>query len=175
VSESGTANVPVTVWTIKSLADTAVGSYLAGLLKDLGYRASLRRVSFDRFVSTAGNFRSKTQIGLFGWGADFPAAGTFFLPVLSCRSFDQNPVATDNLAGYCNPRADRLARQAQAAQLINPAAARREWAQVDRVVTGDAPWVPLFDESDAGFTSARVGNYQDSPAYTDLVDQMWVR
>lgn len=43
--ESGTTNMPVTVWTINGLADRAVGSYLVQLLKELGYQASLRTVS----------------------------------------------------------------------------------------------------------------------------------
>jgi peptide/nickel transport system substrate-binding protein len=97
------------------------------------------------------------------------------MPVLSCRSFHGDPTDTLNLAGYCDPRADKLARRAQAAQLTNPATARRLWAQVDRIVTNQAPWVPILNEALAGFVSARVGNYQQSPGYADLVDQMWVR
>jgi len=172
--ESRTTNVPVTVWTIEGLADRSVGSYLVQMLKDLGYRASLRRVSFDRFGS-ASDSRNKVQMGLFAWGPDFPAAGAFFLPVLSCRSFHEDPTNTLNLAEYCDPRVDKLASKAQAAQLTNPATARRLWAQVDRIVTDQAPWVPILNEALAGFVSSRVGNYQQSPGYADLVDQMWVR
>ena len=44
------------------------------------------------------------------------------------------------------------------------------------MVTDQAPWVPVFDESfSTGFVSARIGNYQDSPFYGPLLDQMWVR
>lgn len=46
-------------------------------------------------------------------------------------------------AGYCNPHVDKLARKAQAQELGDPAAARKLWAQVDRIVTDQAPWVPL--------------------------------
>jgi ABC-type transport system substrate-binding protein len=111
-------------------------------------------------------------MGLFGWGADFPAAGGFFLSVLSCRSFHDT---SSNLAQYCDPRADKLASKAQAEELTDPAAARTLWAQVDRTLTNQAPWVPVIDESPVGFVSSRVGNYQMAPGYTDLVDQMWVR
>ena len=132
-------------------------------------------MSFGRFVAASTDFRNKIQMGLFGWGADFPAAGAFFLPVLSCRSFHEDPTYTFNLAEYCDPRADKLASKAQEAQLPNAATARRLWAQVDRIVTDQAPWVPILNESLAGFVSARVGNYQEAPAYAYLVDQMWVR
>jgi YVTN family beta-propeller protein len=173
--ESGTTNVPVTVWTTESLADQAVGAYLVQMLKELGYRASVRRVSFDRFGISTADSRKKIQMGLWAWGADYPAAGTFFLPLLSCRSFNEDPTNTFNLAEYCDPRVDALAARAEAAQLTNPAAARSLWAQVDRLVTDKAPWVPVLNEALAGFVSSRVGNYQQSAVYTYLVDQMWVR
>jgi peptide/nickel transport system substrate-binding protein len=145
------------------------------MLNDIGYRASLRRVSFDRFVVASSDPRSKVQMGLFAWGADFPAAGAFFLPVLSCRSFHEAPSGPSNLAEYCDPRADKLASRALAAQPTNAATARRLWAQVDRLVTDQAPWVPILNESLAAFVSARVGNYQEAPGYAYLLDQMWVR
>jgi hypothetical protein len=38
-----------------------------------------------------------------------------------------------------------------------PAAARRRWAQVDRIVTDQAPWVPIFNQAPTTFASARIG------------------
>jgi YVTN family beta-propeller protein len=175
--ESGTTNVPVTVWTFNDRADKAVGSYLVRLLQDLGYQAKLRAVSADRLFTAIGNSRNKIQMGgVVGWLADFPAASDFFLPDLSCHSLYVDPTSTNNSAGFCDPQVDKLASKAQAAQLTDPAYARRLWAQVDRIVTNQAPWAPVYDESySTGFVSARVGNYQDSPFYGPLVDQMWVR
>jgi peptide/nickel transport system substrate-binding protein len=125
----------------------------------------------------AADVHSKLQIGLNAWGADFPTASAFFLPVLSCRSFyqDSNSSNTSNYAGFCDPHADQLASQAQAAQLTDPATARRRWAQVDRIVTDQAPWVPIFSQASTTFVSARTGNFQESPIYGPLLDQMWVR
>ncbi|HEX3565122.1 MAG TPA: hypothetical protein VHU17_07100, partial [Acidimicrobiales bacterium] len=65
--------------------------------------------------------------------------------------------------------------QAQAAQLTDPAAARMLWGRVDRMVTDQAPYVPVFNTGNTGFVSSRVGNYQESPVYGLLVDQMLVR
>ena len=109
-----------------------------------------------------------------GWGADIPAASDFFLQVLTCRSFYHDP-GSNNFGGFCDPHADQLASAAQAVQQADPAAARRLWAQVDRVVTRQAPWVPIFNRSSTMFVSARVGNYQESPVYGPLLDQIWVR
>jgi YVTN family beta-propeller protein len=169
--DSHTTNVPVTVWILKDFASRALGSYLVRLLKDLGYRAHQRTVPDARFFSAVGNVHSKVQAGLNGWGADFPTASEFFLPVLSCRSYYQD----SNEAEFCDPHADQLASQAQAAQLTDPATARSLWAQVDRTVTDQAPWVPILNFGDTTFVSARTGNYQQSPIYGPLLDQMWVR
>jgi peptide/nickel transport system substrate-binding protein len=175
--DSHTTNVPVTVWILKDFASPALDSYLVRLLKDLGYRAHQRIVPGGRFFPAVGNVHSKVQAGFNAWGADFPGASTFFLPVLSCRSFYQAPSAsnTSNYAGFCDRHADQLASQAQAAQLTDPAAARRLWAQVDRIVTDQAPWVPILSWGSTAFVSARTGNYQESPIYGPLLDQMWVR
>jgi YVTN family beta-propeller protein len=173
--ESGTTNVPVTMWTFNDRADEAVGSYLVQLLKDLGYQAHLHAVSSDRYWTAVYNSPNKVQVGVTGWLADFPAASDFFLPDLSCHSFYDDPTSTNNQAGFCDPQVDKLASKAQAAQLTDPAYARRLWAQVDRIVTNQAPWAPVYDKSTTVFVSARVGNYQDSPFYGPLIDQMWVR
>ena len=106
----------------------------------------MRNVSDDQFYTAAGNSSRKIQMGIAGWGADFPTASNFFRPVLSCRSFNQNPASTGNLAEFCDPHADELADQAQAAQQTDPAAARKLWASIDRIVTDQAPWVPVLTD-----------------------------
>jgi peptide/nickel transport system substrate-binding protein len=174
--ESGTTHVPVTVWNNQDVFGKPVGAYLVQVLRQLGYRATVRNVSDDQFFTAAGNSSRKIQMGSAGWGADFPTASNFFRPVLSCRSFYQNPASTGNLAEFCDPHADELADQAQAAQQTDPAAARKLWASIDRIVTDQAPWVPVLTASTTVFVSARVGNCQVSPYYYGpLLDQIWVR
>ena len=174
VRESGTANMPVTVWSFNDAPGRAVGSYLVGLLDELGYRASLHAVSDDTFWSDLEDPRLKIQVSIgAGWSADFPSPSTFFGPLLSCQSAAEP--ATNNWAGFCDPYVDTLASQAQAAQLTDPAAARRLWAQADRIVTDQAPYVPILNVSNAGFISSRAGDYQASPVYGPLLDQMWVQ
>ena len=172
--ESGTRNMPVTVWSPDVRAGKAAGSYLVGLLNDLGYRARLHAVSLDQFFADIYNPRLKIQVSIgCGWGADYPAPSGFFGPMLSCQSADRP--GTSNLARFCDPHVDALARQAQAAQATDPAAARRLWAQADHIVTDQAPYVPVCNHTPAGFVSSRVGNYQTSPVYGLLPGQMWVR
>jgi ABC-type transport system substrate-binding protein len=174
VTESGTMNMPVTVWSQGDRLGKVAGSYLVGLLDDLGYRAKLHAVSPDQFFAGIYDPRLKIQVSIMaGWGADYPAPSTFFGPLLSCQSADEP--GTQNLARFCDSHVDALVSQAQAAQLADPAAARRLWAQADRIVTDQAPYVPVLNRSQAGFASSRLGNYQESPVYGLLIDQMWVQ
>jgi peptide/nickel transport system substrate-binding protein len=174
VRESGTMNMPVTVWSQDDRLGKARGSYLVGLLNDLGYRARLHAVSPDQFFAGISDPRLKIQVSIMAaWGADYPAPSTFFGPLLSCQSADQP--GTWNSAGFCDPHVDALVSQAQAVQLTDPAAARRLWAQADHIVTDQAPYVPVLNSGTAGFVSSRVGNCQESPVYGLLVDQMWVQ
>jgi YVTN family beta-propeller protein len=174
VRESGTTNMPVTVWSQDDPPGKAAGSYLVEVLHDLGYRARLHAVSSDQFHADIYNPRVTIQANiLWGWGADFPAPSTFFGPMLSCRSADEP--GTQNMARFCDPQVDALASQALAAQATDPAAARRLWAQADHIVSDQAPYVPVYNRSLAGFVSSRLGNYQESPVYGLLVGQMWVR
>ncbi len=175
VAASGTANTPVTLWTIDGVAGPGVESYLVSLLNQLGYHARLRTVSAVQYFQTVTDTRRKIQAGLQGWGADFPAASTFYIPTLSCHSLSRDPANTTNYGGFCDPRAEQLAAQAEAAQLTDPGAARTYWESFDRAVTMQAPWVPILNQAPAVFVSARVGNYQDSPVYGPLLDQIWVR
>jgi len=176
VQQSGTTHVPVTIWTITGLTNDEVNSYLVELFQELGYQATLQELTNDQFFTMAGNPSRKFQVGLAGWAADIPTASDFFLPALSCSSFDQHPARAVNLAEFCDLHADQLANEAQAAQQTDPAAARKLWAQIDHRVTDQAPWVPILNLSECVFVSARAGNYQDSPYYGGpLLDQMWVR
>ena len=59
-----------------------------------------------------------------------PRPSNFFGPLLSCHTADKPAM---NWAGFCDPHVDALASRAQAAQLTDPAAARRLWAQADRI------------------------------------------
>ena len=175
--ESGTTHVPVTIWTAEGgLANDEAKSYLLGLLTKLGYQATLRTLPLDQFFATAGHASRKMQIGLSGWAAVIPTASDFFVPTLSCHFVDEAAARVSNLAEFCDPHADRLAGDAQAAQQTDPAAARRLWAKVDRLVTDQAPWAPILNRGESVFVSARVGNYQEFPYYGGpLLGQMWVR
>jgi YVTN family beta-propeller protein len=170
--ESGTTSTPVTVWNDFG----NVSSYLVQLLRQLGYPATLRHISASKEAKAFLSPHSTAQAGISGFGADLPTASNYFFPDLSCRSLQHpNPNGALNLSWYCNPHADKLARQAQDLQVTAPAAARRAWAQLYRLISNQAPVVPVSSGSPTVFVSARVRNYQEQPIGVPLLDQMQVR
>jgi YVTN family beta-propeller protein len=168
VEGSPTRGQTVTVWEVQG---DGAGAHVVQALRGLGYRASLRPLPADEFVDGVSDYRRRVQAAVFSWGADYPTASDFLLPVLSCASVRSGG---HNLAEYCNPKVEDLYTRAQGAQQTDPGAARRLWAEADRAVTNDSPWIVFGNEKGTSFVSERVGNYQAHPMLGPLLAQMWI-
>jgi YVTN family beta-propeller protein len=179
VRQSGTLGDQVTVVTDTAqpqMPGPATGSYLVSVLRQLGYRASLRAITSPQtYWNTIDNSRDQVQVGEFNWDEDYPAPWDFFGPLFSCHSFIPGNPANLNDSEFCSPRIDTQFRQALAAQAGSPDAARLLWADIDREIVDQAPWVPLYNRRALVMLSARVGNYQFHPLWELLIDQLWVR
>lgn len=106
----------------------------------------------------------------------FTSSATYFTPLLTCDGFrPADGPATDNYAEHCSPAFDRLVAAAQEAERSDPGRARELWARIDRRVIDEALWLPVANVKQVAFTSARLGNYQTTPASGPIVSQMWVR
>jgi YVTN family beta-propeller protein len=176
VAASGTIGTPVTVWGVTGARDHAVNEYFTSLLRRLGYRASLRELAnYDAYFAKVADSRSRVQMGTSWWGADFPAPSTFYLPMLSCNSYQPMTTSNDNYSEYCSEYADELVAQARALQVVDPAGARRLWAQVDRTVTNEAPCVSIMTLRNSALVSTRLRNFQANPVLGPLFDQVWIQ
>ncbi|MEX0630728.1 MAG: ABC transporter substrate-binding protein [Chloroflexota bacterium] len=139
---------------------------LASVLSDLGYRVSVDYATdeaelFETFAS------GRTQISVVGWIPDILAPSTF-LSLLTCGG-DQI-----GFINFCDEEFDAAYRHALELQTTDRAAAVVEWAALERRAVDLALLAPLVNPG-ADFVSERVGNYQFSPAYEVLYDQMWVQ
>ena len=69
---------------------------------------------------------------------------------------DAAPCGTGNVHAICyhNPELNRLARKAFASDDPGPI-----WAEADRLVSTDLPWIPLFEKRKVVITSERVRNW----------------
>jgi YVTN family beta-propeller protein len=164
VDASGTRGGVVVVGPMRDRS-RELGTYLATVLRDLGYQASLDpETDPDKIIEARDTGR--TQVTAITWVADIPAPSGF-LSAFTCAG-------NEGLSNYCDPGLDALIEQAGELQTTDQAAALAKWAEVDRAVVDLALWVPLVDVG-TEFVSARVGNYQFNPAYSVLLDQLWVQ
>jgi YVTN family beta-propeller protein len=167
VRASGTAGQRVQVVTPPGDLGSLAG-YFPQLLRRLGYEAQLKVVAEDAYFPALNDPTNRDQMGIYGWGPDYPGASAYLAPLFGCGGFA-------NSAHFCNPRIDAAIRAASALERQQPAAASPAWARVERDILRLAPAVPLLVETRATFVSARVGNYVDHPVQGVLYDQMWVR
>ena len=156
--------------------DGPLGPYAVGVLRELGYRASLRVASATAFLRNVNDSRRRIQASVGTWIVDYPSASDFFDLFFQCSAFrPADPADTRSASFFCHPSIDRQMNRADQLQMSNPQAAAGVWAKVDREVTDLAPWVPFISLNAADFTSARVGDYQYNPIWGILLDQLWVR
>ncbi len=175
VAASGTAGTPVTV--VGRNANRAHDEYFVTVLRQLGYRATLREIpDLGEYVDYVFDSRNHVQIAFLYFAADFPLPSNFFQENLSCSGFvPANSAANGNPSEYCNPKVDTLASEAFAAQSTDPTTARRLWAQVDRMITDDAAIVATVNGKTQDFVSTRLHNFQSNPQLGPLYDQMWLQ
>jgi ABC-type oligopeptide transport system substrate-binding subunit len=177
IAGSGTSGTRVTVSTVANDPfKLAVGRYFVELLDALGYRARLRTYPDDHsYYHLVGLRKANSQVGFFGWAADYQAASAFFAPLFTCAAYQPRGPFNLNPAGFCNPQIDSQISSATALQNTNVAAANLAWRRIDREVTEQAPWIPLVNPLGIDLLAARVGNYQRTPAFGVLLDELWIR
>jgi peptide/nickel transport system substrate-binding protein len=135
------------------------------LLDELGYRGRVRSLPLGEFYSRGNEF----QMALAGFAADYPAASNFIANFHTCGA------SFTPLSGFCDPRIDAMIDDALEMQVDDPAAAGALWAEIDRAIVDQAPFLWLTNPIDVGFVSERVGNYQSSFQWGVLLNQLWVR
>ena len=101
--------------------------------------------------------------------ADHPAASNFIAGRFTCHASFTPP------ASFCDRKIDRMINHALLVQTDDQTAASPLWAAIDRAIVDEAPYLWLVNELNIDFVSERVGNYQRSPQWGLLYDQLWVR
>jgi peptide/nickel transport system substrate-binding protein len=105
--------------------------------------------------------------GPLAWFPDYPTASSFIQVNFRCEELV-------NLSRFCDATLDQRMSEARALQATDPVAAAEIWADLDRIITDAAPWVPLVTPNDTFFVSERVGNVQLHQQWGILPDQLWV-
>ena len=175
VKESGTAGQKVAVVMQDDEVNKAMGIYLQSVLNSIGYKATVKPISPNLFFTYAQNTNNKVQINVQQWYQDYPAASDFLYVLLGCESFHPGSDSSINIAGFCNKKINDQMKKNLLLAVEDEAAANVKWAQIDREMTDQAPWVTLFNPKHIDFVSKRVGNFVFSVEFYWLVDQSWVQ
>jgi len=175
IKASGTKGAAVKVNTTTNDVDKALGLYFVGLLNKLGYKATLQALSPDIQYPYSQNSSNHTQFAFSSWYQDYPAASDFLNILLGCGSFHPNSNSSPNIAEFCHKGIQANMDKAGKLGITDPDAANELWAQVDKDVTDQAPWVSMFNPKYIDVLSERVKGYQFSPQWYFLLDQASVK
>jgi peptide/nickel transport system substrate-binding protein len=171
VRASGTRGAKVTVTEVTGLFDGPLEPYLVGVLRSLGYQASLRSLpDTPRNRERLYDPRSGVQVMTDGFFADYPLPSNFY-DILTCaHSSVFSPSA------FCDRDLDHRVAVATRMLQTAPGAALRAWTRIDRAFTDRAPLVPFANFVIWWITSERLGNYQNGgDTNGPLLSQLWVR
>jgi peptide/nickel transport system substrate-binding protein len=165
IAASGTRGQTIVVWSFAYFRSES--QYFVALLRQLGYRARLHYIPDLASYFSALAKTPSAQAGFAGWFGAPLAVDT--LSTLRCE-FEGNQ------AHFCDPRLDAQVARLAKEEPADPAGTTKLAATIDRKITDQAPWVPLFTPQFASLTSTRVGNYQfNRYSAVTLFDQLWVR
>jgi YVTN family beta-propeller protein len=173
IAASHTRGMTITIWVGSEPGRAQSARALIPLLEGLGYEARVKQVPDPLYRGTVSDSRTGAQIGVGAISSPLGASG-FFAP-LRCDAFRPNSGANGNVAEFCKPSIDALIKRALAEQAFDVHAANQLWGKVDRELVDQAPLVPLYTLTLAELVSKRVGNFQFSPQWSTLADQLWVR
>lgn len=175
VEESGTKGQKVTIITEDKAVSKSIGVYLQSVLTELGYDTEVKPISANIQFTYIQNTNNKVQMSITQWYQDYPAASDFLNILFGCSSFTEGSDSSINIAGFCDKDIDAKMQAALALGVTDPAAANKEWAVIDKLVTDSAPAAALFTPKHLDFVSKRVGNFQFNSQYYFMVTQAWVQ
>lgn len=174
VRSSATRGMRVRLWSYRAEPYATEMRYVGTVLEKLGYRVTLVYPGDAVYYKKISDSRTRAQVGILSSLADYPTPGDFFSQ-FACAAFQPGSATNVDPAEFCDPRTDALIARASRVVQTDPEAARRAWAAVDRRLADRAPVAPLFVNRAVDLVSLRVGNYEFSPQWGVLLDQLWVR
>ena len=175
VKESGTEGAEITLVSSDRANEKAIATYLQSALTEIGYKVSLKPISFNIQFTYIQNTNNKVQISLTDWYQDYPSPADFIDVLYGCDSFHPGSDSSPNIPGYCDKKVDADIKAAEAKAVTDLPAASKLWAQVDRAVTDAAPAATLFQPKEVDFVSKRLGNYVFSDQIHMIFSQAWVQ
>jgi peptide/nickel transport system substrate-binding protein len=148
VAASGDKGMSVTVWNHDRGSDPKATAYLTDILNQIGFNAKQKIINSAVYWTTVGNQATKAQIGFADWFQDYPHPLDWFDVLLNgnriTQTHNNNYANFDNAA--VNSKIESLKKEPSLTSSVND-----QWAQVDKMVDEQAPWVPFMNRQFTDF------------------------
>jgi ABC-type transport system substrate-binding protein len=128
------APIPYDVYKLAGAEQT--GQVLQQDLAKIGLRVELRISSFPTYTALT-HRRGKSAMSTQGWTEDYPDPSDFLEPLFGSKAIGDED--TTNYSFYANPTLDALLSRAQ--READPSVRAHLYAEAERIVCDDAPWV----------------------------------
>lgn len=161
---NGLQGLDFVVDTDNNFADKAQA--VAAALTKAGIQTTLRTLDYDTWFAEVTSNKVRYDLTLTSWQPDFPSANANIQPLYASSEIGNGGF---NLARYSSPEVDQLIKAAQAT--VDPAAAGRQWAAIDRRIMQDSPVVPLIYARNSFLHGSKVDNFvvADFPSYPNYL------
>ena len=148
VQQSGYAGMAVTVWGNSRETIQKPAAYLADVLNQIGFKATLKIIDPSVYFTTIGNQRTKAQTGVANWFQDYPHPLNWFDTLLNGNRITEehnNNYSNANVPAI-NNKIEELKKEPEVNDSIN-----QQWAEVDQMVADNALWAPVVNRQFTDF------------------------
>jgi peptide/nickel transport system substrate-binding protein len=171
VKASGDAGMSVTVWSHTTDPTPKAAEYMASVLQEIGFKASVKTLDESVYWDTISTQKGDPQIAFQDWNQDYPEGQDFIDTLLNGEHIVK---VGNNDQSYSNIPA--LNKQIDQAKEMPLGAARNAmWAKLDyEFMKQDAGWAPFMNREIPKFVSKRVHGLVFNPSYFELFPSMWL-
>ena len=171
VASSGTKGMAVTVWSHTTDPTPKAAQYMASILAQLGYKATVKTLDESVYWDTISAQKTNPQIAFQDWNQDFPEGQDFIDVILNGEGIVD--VGNNNASNSNVPELNALIDKAKAM----PVGPERDaaWAELDkRFMAEDAGWAPFMNRTFPKFWSSRLHGVVFNTSYYELFTSMWL-
>lgn len=138
-------------------------------LARIGVRIRLQVMGFPTFLAKVSR-RKTAPMGFAGWHADFPDPSTFFEPILTTKSIQEEE--SQNNAFFSNAAFDRVVDEAR--RTTDERRRLELYRQAEAILVEEAPWVLGYAYRYFELWHPYVHGYRPHPALSQNVRGMWL-
>jgi len=177
LAEAGASDITTELYVMNVDPNPRIARAIQQDLADVGIRAEIRYMMQTEVIAAGGSGNAPMiWSGGMAWMADFPDPSNFYYGIVGCAGAVEGGW---NWSKYCNHAIDERAAKADLMVRSSQKDARiSEWKKIFDDVMKDAPLVPIFNERQFTYHSARIkadrGAFADPTRIPANYDHMFV-